>query len=267
MALFHTDNRTYFNMGQLATVAHATVANSSLITRCANGDLEAIKALKLGFWPFTRDVERAIDRLATSGRLPRAPLYDKFGKSATRQTFLDSAKTIRRLEESELTKVFDLARGQLVEMQKDEKRHSFHWKADAENVGITYDQLQAEPVVPGVQRLIDATELDDNVAFFSMALASTEFIAEELGEVLAHNPAYTQQFKRGRAIWMEVHTVPHDGEPSHEEIVMDFARAYDMSGSPKRIEALVIEGILAFGVAADEVEARFAAHSKLVAVE
>ena len=56
---------------------------------------------------------------------------------------------------------------------------------------------------------------------------------------------------------MEVHTVPHDGEPSHEEIVMDFARAYDDSGSPRRIEELVLQGLALFGAAADEVESYF----------
>jgi hypothetical protein len=108
-----------------------------------------------------------------------------------------------------------------------------------------------------VQRLIDKTSTDDLVVFFAGALASTEFIAEALGEMLATAPGYTRLFDRRRAIWMEVHTVPHDGEPSHEDIVMDFARAYDESGSPQRIEDLVIRGLALFGAAADEVEAYY----------
>jgi hypothetical protein len=39
---------------------------------------------------------------------------------------------------------------------------------------------------------------------------------------------------------------------------MDFARAYDESGSPQRIEDLVIQGLALFGAAADEVEAYYA---------
>jgi len=38
---------------------------------------------------------------------------------------------------------------------------------------------------------------------------------------------------------------------------MDFARAYDESGSPQRIEDLVIQGLALFGAAADEVEAYY----------
>ena len=38
---------------------------------------------------------------------------------------------------------------------------------------------------------------------------------------------------------------------------MDFARAYDESGSPERIEELVIAGINLFGAAAREVEEYF----------
>ena len=53
--------------------------------------------------------------------------------------------------------------------------------------------------------------------------------------------------------------MPHDGEPSHEDIVMDFARAYDESGSPERIEALVLQGIALFGQAAEQVEAHYKA--------
>ena len=118
-------------------------------------------------------------------------------------------------------------------MQKDEFRHSKHWEADARNLG---DQLQRPAV--GTCPPASATQLIDGdgssgdlVEFFAGALASTEFVAEALGALLAASPAYTNLFERRRAIWMEVHTVPHDGEPSHEEIVMDFARAYDESGS------------------------------------
>ena len=142
-------------------------------------------------------------------------------------------------------------------MQKDEYKHSKHWEADARNLGISYDMLQSEPALPLIQELIDSTKAGDLVEFFAKSLASTEFIAEEAGEQLAHTPAYTRLFERRRSIWMEVHTVPHDGEPSHEEIVMDFARAYDTSGSPQRIENLVIEGIMLFGAAADQVEAYY----------
>jgi hypothetical protein len=142
-------------------------------------------------------------------------------------------------------------------MQKDEFRHSKHWEADARNLGLSYEMLQAEQTLPLVQRLIDATTTDDLVVFFAGALASTEFIAEALGEMLATAPGYTRLFDRRRAIWMEVHTVPHDGEPSHQDIVMDFARAYDESGSPQRIEDLVIQGLALFGAAADEVEAYY----------
>ena len=154
--------------------------------------------------------------------------------------------------------MFEEARDNLVEMQKDEFRHSKHWQADARNLGISYEELQAEPALPLVQTLINGTEVDDLVAFFAGTLAATEFVAEALGDMLAHAPGYTHLFERRRAIWMEVHTVPHDGEPSHEDIVMDFARAYDVSGSPELIERYVLQGIDLFGAAADEVEAFFA---------
>ena len=204
-----------------------------------------------------RYFEKAIDHRANSANLPRAPLYAKFGRNKSRETLAGTARTIRTLRDSEIAGVFNEARAGLLDMQKDEFRHSKHWEADARNLGLSYEMLQAEQTLPLVQRLIDATTTDDLVVFFAGALASTEFVAQALGEMLATAPGYTRLFDRRRAIWMEVHTVPHDGEPSHEDIVMDFARAYDESGSPQRIEDLVIQGLALFGAAADEVEAYY----------
>ncbi|MCX8255763.1 hypothetical protein RHAL1_01268 [Beijerinckiaceae bacterium RH AL1] len=257
MSLFHDDNHEYFNMERLEEAARDAMANCSLIQRCREGDRSAAIAHMRGFWPFTRDFEKAIDRRANSSNLPREPLYAKFGRNKTRETLLGSAKSIRNLLDSEIAGVFEEARASLIEMQKDEYRHSKHWEADARNLGISYEVLQSEPATPLIQRLIDETGNGDLVEFFARSLASTEFIAETAGETLAHAPAYTQLFARKRSIWMEVHTVPHDGEPSHEEIVMDFARAYDDSGSPERIEKLVLQGIAMFAAAADEVEAHY----------
>ena len=258
MSLFHDDNASYFDMERLEGAARSMLENCSLICRARDGDLSAAMALSKGFWPFTRDFEKAIDRRANSAHLPREPLYAKFGRGQTRAALVGSAKSIKNLLDSEIAGVLEGARANLVEMQKDEFRHSMHWLADARNIGISHEELQAEPALPLVQKLINGTEVSDLVAFFAGTLAATEFVAEALGEMLAKAPAYTQLFERRRAIWMEVHTVPHDGEPSHEDIVMDFARAYDLSGSPDLIEQYVQQGIDLFGAAADQVDAYFA---------
>lgn len=257
MSLFHSDNQSYFDMARLENAAYDMLTNCSLIMRCRDGDRAAAVALSRGFWPFTRDFEKAIDKRANSANLPRQPLYLKFGRNKTRESLVGSAQSIKNLLDSEIVGVFEEARSNLVEMQKDEFRHSKHWEADARNLGVSFNLLQSVPALPLVQRLIDGTSTGDLVEFFAGALASTEFVAEALGALLAASPAYTTLFERRRAIWMEVHTVPHDGEPSHEEIVMDFARAYDESGSPERIEELVIQGITLFGAAAREVELYF----------
>ena len=126
-------------------------------------------------------------------------------------------------------------------MQKDEFRHSKHWEADARNLGLSYEMLQAGQTLPLVQRLIDKTATDDLVVFFAGALASTEFIAEALGEA-GHGAGLYAPVRQATGDLDGGPHVPHYGEPSHEDIVMDFARAYDDSGSPQRIEDLVIQG-------------------------
>ena len=122
-------------------------------------------------------------------------------------------------------------------------------------------RLQSVPALPTVQRLIDCHgDRRSRGEFFAGACSrSTEFIAEALGATLAHAPGYTCLFERGRAIWMEVHTVPHDGEPSHEDIVMDFATGLRyVRSSPGRIEELVHAGAsIMFAAAANEVEAYY----------
>ena len=252
-------------MKRLEDAARSMLTNCSLVCRARDGDRAAAIALSKGFWPFTRDFEKAIDRRANSAYLPREPLYAKFGRTKARGALIDSAKSIRTLLDSEIVGVFEEARSNLVDMQKDEFRHSKHWEADARNLGISLEMLQAEPALPLIQQLIDGTTTGDLVEFFAGTLASTEFIAEELGLILAEAPEYKRLFERRRAVWMEVHTVPHDGEPSHEDIVMDFARAYDNSGSPQRIEDLVLHGIALFGAAADQVEAYFGASLSIAA--
>ena len=266
MSLFHDDNHVFFDMERLESAAFSMISNLSLVRRCQNGDRAAAIAMSRGFWPFTRDFEKAIDRRANSTSLPRDILYAKFGRNKARSTLAGSAKTVRTLQDQEIVGVYEEARTHLVEMQKDEFRHSKHWEADARNLGISYETLQSEPALPAVQRLIDATTTGDLVEFFAGVLAPTEFVAEALGASLAHASGYTRLFERGRAIWMEVHTVPHDGEPSHEDIVMDFARAYDMTDSPEQIEKLVMQGLAMFEAAAIEVEAYYG-HSLSMAAE
>ena len=104
----------------------------------------------------------------------------KFGKDTTRKALLGNAQGMRKLRQDELDGVCNGVEKAVREMQKEEATHSAHWAKDAENLGITYDQLQNALVVPGVQALIDSAYTDSLAAFFSV-LAGTEYIAEELG--------------------------------------------------------------------------------------
>jgi hypothetical protein len=50
---------------------------------------------------------------------------------------------------------------------------------------------------------------------------------------------------------------PHEQGPSHLEIDLDLARAYDTSTSPDKIEEMVLSTISLFARAADEVADEF----------
>jgi len=257
MSLFHTDNDSFFDYPRLRAAASVEVRESALIQRCSTGDLEAAKALKRGFWAFVWRFEKAIDE-RLSMRLPREPLYERFGRNTTRRNLADTARGLKTLQKSELEAVFQEALGALKEMRHEEWTHAQHWAKDAENLGINRDELDKIPVLPAIQALIDSAYAENLVEFFAKSLTATEFIAEELGEVLAQNPAYKNLFRRKRAVWMEVHTIPHeDFGVSHADIVLDFARAYSEDNSAKAIEDLAIEGMRLFGAAAAEVENYF----------
>lgn len=261
--LFYEDNSKFFAIAGLRAVAEQVIGGSPLIRRCASGDAEAARALFLGFWTFVFRFEKAIDTMAS--KFPRKFLYSKFGITDTHHWLRHTSQTLKQLRMSELQGVCSHAEAAVREMQKEEANHSDHWVKDAENLGLSYTQLEAAVVVSGVQKLVDSAYVDNMVWHFA-TLAATEIIAEGLADKLADAGAFNGLFKRSRSVWMEVHIVPHDDGLSHFAIDMDLARACaPVDIDAKSIEDMILKTIHLFGSAANEVEAVFA--SKCVAAE
>jgi hypothetical protein len=106
----------------------------------------------------------------------------------------------------------------------------------------------------------------DLTLFFSV-LAGTEFVAEELASFLLSSPDFIRQSSRHRWVWGEVHTShDHDG-PSHLEIDLDLARAYQPSPSPETIRGMVLDTIVLFAEAANEIGRCYLAEEDLLAAE
>jgi hypothetical protein len=135
-------------------------------------------------------------------------------------------------------------------MKTEEGSHAAHWRKDAECLGV---RDLGDDCLSEVQALIDCAYSNHLPSFFSM-LAGTEFIAEELARLLTESEDFTNLFSRRRWIWGEVHLAPHEDGPSHLEIDLDLARAYDTSTSPAAIERMVLDTIVLFGRAADQVD-------------
>ena len=254
--LFYIDNNEFFNTGTLREQACSTMRNSSLIRRCMDGDLEGAKALLVGFWPFVSAFEKAIDARLTGGGLKRQPLYEKFGKRNANKHIVSIAKTIRNLEESEIEFAFNSAQDSLKDMQHEEWTHAAHWIKDAENLNLNREILESATRTTSVEKLINDAKNPDLVEFFAL-LSGTEFIAEELAHILAHNDAYTQLFARKRAIWMEVHTIPDPEGISHLDIDLDLMRAYSNTENSRELQDVVLDVINLFGVATEEVNRTF----------
>jgi hypothetical protein len=229
--LFHPDTDELLKAVELRAAAREEVETSPLIRRASQGDRSAATALHRGFWPFVSEFEIAIDQHT----LPRLPLRERFGSATANSTFLALVSEVRKMKE-------------------EEGSHAAHWRKDAELLGI--DRLKS-PLLPSIKELVGEAYSEDHTRFFSV-LAGTEFIAEELSAFLVSSVSFTELFERKRWVWGEVHLIPHDDGPSHLEIDLDLARAYQPEGcDPDQILQMVLDTIRLFGRCAEEVEREF----------
>ena len=187
----------------LRAEARAVIESLPLIRACAEGRLDAIHALLIGFWPYVEGFELAIDRQVA--RMPIKPLIQRFGRDRVRAFFHEARVTVR-------------------EMKEEEGSHAALWQRGADQLGITLGEV--EPV-NGVKRLLENAWVDDPMLFFCW-LAGTEYIAEELARYLCNSPRFLAVFPDNRWHWGEAHLAEHEG-PSHLEIDEDLALAYHPS--------------------------------------
>ncbi|HKP62822.1 MAG TPA: hypothetical protein VJV78_39065 [Polyangiales bacterium] len=207
--------------------AREVVRSSSLIGHAFHGDRSAAEVLHIGFWPFVREFERAIDRHP----FPTRSLIRRFGPAAR-----DKLHVIA---------------GDVRAMRDEEDVHSKHWQEDARSLGL---QSLEGPIAPKVVELLRRAYAKDHTRFFTV-LAGTELVAEELGAFLISSRAFTELFDRKRWIWGEIHVASHGDRPSHLDIDLDLARA--TASDPQdaaRLEAWVVETIELFAEAAVQVE-------------
>ncbi len=221
-----------FNLENLRTQARHRLRALPLIQRASQGDVDAAQALHRGFWPFVREFEQIIDRQL----IPRAPLWERFGRSADiRQCILAVAGTVRQ-------------------MKDEEGSHAKHWVRDARELDVHLGA--ATEALPAVHALIQAALRREMPDYFAV-LAGTEIVAEELAAQLVGSADFTRLFGRGRWVWGEIHLLAHEG-PSHLEIDLDLARAYcrDDAEAQERLPTQIIRTIELFERAAREIEAR-----------
>jgi hypothetical protein len=224
--LFHDDNAVFFDLTGLRRRAAETVCGLSLIRQAEEGDRAAAVALKVGFWPFVREFEFAIDRQS----LPRQALVDRFGERRVRQVFAGIAGAVR-------------------DMKQEEGSHAAHWMRDAQCLSVNDF---GGPCTAGIQALIDRAYTRHLPGFFAM-LAGTEFMAEELARLLVASTSFTRLFSRERWVWGEVHLMGDEDSPSHLDIDLDLARAYQTATGPTDIEDMVCDTFVLFARAADDV--------------
>jgi len=260
-ALFHDDNDKVFDIPHLRQIARKIVLGSSLIKDCMAGEVNAARALHIGFWPFVIGFQKAIDERVNIRTLPRQPLYKRF--THAREVLAATPRNLRILTETEFNGVFGKLISEMEGMQREELTHAGYWVRDAANLGISRQELDNAPEIPGVKALLDRAYSEDLADFFGH-LAGTEVIAEQLGADLDPTiaPLFNALFKnaredRGRWTWGIVHTLPHHDGPSHLDIDLDWARAYNGDRDLSIVRNSVETSMRMFGHAADEVHKHF----------
>jgi hypothetical protein len=226
--LFHADNCNFFDIPALRYRAGQIVRGSPLVCRAEQGDKAAAVALMIGFWPFVSEFELAID----AQTLPRLPLAENFGEPRVRRVFGGIARAVR-------------------DMKQEEGSHAAHWMRDAQCLGINDF---AGPSVDAIQALINRSYTRD-LPFFFATLAGTELIAEELSRFLVASSRFTELFSRRQWMWGEMHLLADDDGVSHLEIDLDLARAYRPQARPAELALPLLDTMLLFGRAGDEVMA------------
>ena len=244
MSLFHNDNHVYFDMERLQDAARTAMAKCSLIQRCREGDRAAAIAHSRGFWPVYPRFRKKpstgapillISRASRSMRSSAEAMTrrERWSVRPSRSRFCRRAKSPASFED---------ARAGLVEMQKDEFRHSKHGEADARNLGLSYEVLQSEPA-PSVDPALDRWNERRRLGRVFRQVSRLDGVHR--GRGWRNTGARARLYSPVRARAVDLDGSPHRAARrrtvAHEEIVMDFARAYDDSGSPKRIEDLVLQ--------------------------
>jgi hypothetical protein len=168
---------------------HRKTRGSSLTQGCAQGRIESIYALLIGFWPFVHTFPEMIKA--------------KYDDSGDRKARI------------------------LAEMEQDERGHNALWFQACKTVGISDKQLAQEPL-PLIRHLNDVIGEDTDLYKTFLRFLAVEIIAEALSEALLPHAAFCEQVgKRGQA-WFKVHLTAENEalETSHEIIATRLAKLY-----------------------------------------
>ena len=176
------------------------VNRNPLIQECAAGNPRAMVAMYIGNWPYINGFPPAIYDLLKR-RVVRDDLNKTFG-GATKEVV------------GQLARVF---RG----VAQEERAHSREWVFSASAVGITREQLHADPL-PEVEALL-VQAFDSNPLPAILALVATELIATHSSVRLLESNRFLEAHNHPRALrWYLEHVLPHDG-PDHQALQLYFA--------------------------------------------
>lgn len=223
LTLFHRPLPEY--LAEIKKEAADKCMAAPLIKACSDGDLAAIRALIIHYWPFVDTFPKIIN---------------------------DGVAAVIQKEVQRIREIIGVMREALQGVERDETNHRGLWLTTAGELYLTdADLFYTSPkILPEVQEIIQLTRKTDPFALF-LRFVAVEIVAEAISIALLRSEEFRQIVGGSGLQWFNVHVDHHDGM-SHEEVTYRLAFAFRPDATREEVNAIIQQLVDLFISAGDE---------------
>ena len=179
------------------------IAESPLAIKCVQGDIVALRALILNYWPFVDTFPQQISAAAIH---------------------MLRATRLARYHTNDLSELWSTASALLQGMQKDEKAHRELWIRTAHSLGVD-DELGRDKPLDEVNQVIATIGEATDPFKTLLRFVAVEIVAEALSATLLASDAFKAMLDDPGQQWFVTHITHEPGDLTHEELALRLAIA------------------------------------------
>lgn len=187
---------------------YVKVAEERLTDACRSGDLDAIRAFLICYWPFVEEFPKLIHRGCF--RLARNVVKRRLGSLS---------------ELADVAALLSRAVVVLNDIEGDETSHRQLWLETAVSVGLDYKELK-RPALPEVKAIGALIGDYRNPFRMFLCFVAVEMIAEAVSKAFLDSSDFLLAVPEKGRQWFEVHITHEPGEMTHEEWALRLAFAF-----------------------------------------